>query len=395
MSDKMLKFGRYIRQSVGTLLVTIGVCVLVAVLTFSWAFLNPIARALDAIAFTDNYLYTENLKEGDLDYCADVAFVNLSGVHSRLEIAEGLDYISKLGPRVVAMDCIFSHNISSDSLENDSLKNVISRIPNFVSAQRIVKKGDYLDVEQSFYSDVCYNASVNIEDGIVRHFFPDSVTVCGSKDTLTLPSFVGEILRLGYPLAYKNLTERGNDEELINYKKMQVDVYDMRKILDMELFLDSFDINDRVILVGDIDDLRDYHTIATELYGMRRINGTLIHAYSIATATKENRLITNMSDFWAIVCGLLITLAFNYFCCWAYEAYEKTNGMIINFTQLGFLFGMMMLGGLTFINFRYNLNYTYAMIGVGLGGFSSELWLWFESLSPYQWLAKRWTWLNL
>ena len=46
----------------GTLLVTIGVCVLVAVLAFSWAFLNPIARALDAIAFTDNYLYTENLK---------------------------------------------------------------------------------------------------------------------------------------------------------------------------------------------------------------------------------------------------------------------------------------------------------------------------------------------
>lgn len=84
----MVKFCRYMRQSVGTLLVTIGVCVLVAVLTFSWAFLNPIARALDAIAFTDNYLYTENLKEGDLDYCQDVAFVNMSGVHSRLEIAD-------------------------------------------------------------------------------------------------------------------------------------------------------------------------------------------------------------------------------------------------------------------------------------------------------------------
>lgn len=394
----MVKFCRYMRQSVGTLLVTIGVCVLVAVLTFSWAFLNPIARALDAIAFTDNYLYTENLREGDLDYCQDVAFVNMSGVHSRLEIAEGLDYIAKFGPRVVAMDCIFSHNISSDSIENDSLRNVIARIPNFVSAQRIVKMGDSLAVEQSFYHDVCYNASVNIEDGIVRHFSPDSVTISTGGEngySLTLPSFVGEILRLGYPDKYKMLQERGNDEELINYKKMQVDVYDMRKILDMELFLDSFDVNDRIILVGDIDDLRDYHTIATELYGMRRINGTLIHAYSIATATKEHRLITNMSTGWAIFWGLLITLAFNYFCCWAYEAYEKTNGMIINFTQLGFLLGMMLLGGLTFINFRYNLNYTYAMIGVGLGGFSSELWLWFESLAPYQWLAKKWKWLSL
>jgi hypothetical protein len=35
------------------------------------------------------------------------------------------------------------------------------------------------------------------------------------------------------------------------------------------------------------------------------------------------------------------------------------------------------------------------MIGVGLGGFSSELWLWFESLAPYQWLAKKWKWLSL
>ncbi len=387
----MVKFCRYMRQSVGTLLVTIGVCVLVAVLTFSWAFLNPIARALDAIAFTDNYLYTENLKEGDLDYCKDVAFVNMSGVYSRGEIAEGLEYISKFGPRVVAMDCIFSNNMTSDARENDSLRNVISRIPNFVSAQRIVKMGDSVAVEQSFYHDVCYNASVNIEDGIVRHFSPDSVTVGG----LTLPSFVGEIIRLGYPDKYKMLQDRGNEEELINYKKMQVDVFDMRKILDMDLFLDSFDVHDRIILVGDMDDLRDYHTIATELYGMRRINGTLIHAYSITTATDEHRLITNMSDEWALIWGLIITLAFNYFCCWAYEAYEKTNGMIINFTQLGFLLGMMLLGGLTFINFRYNLNYTYAMIGVGLGGFSSELWLWLESLGPYQWLAKKWKWLNM
>lgn len=387
----MVRFCRYMRQSVGTLLVTIGVCVLVAVLTFSWAFLNPIARALDAIAFTDNYLYTENLKEGDLDYCENVAFVNMSGVYSRLEIAEGLDYIGKLGPKVVAMDCIFSNNMTSDARENDSLRNVISRIPNFISAQRIVKMGDSVAVEESFYHDVCYNASVNIEDGIVRHFSPDSVTVGGLK----LPSFVGEIIRLGYPDAYKLLQERGNEEELINYKKMQVDVYDMRALLDMDLFLDTADIKDRIILVGDMDDLRDYHTIATELYGMRRINGTLIHAYSIATATKEHRLITNMSDEWALIWGLIITLAFNYFCCWAYEAYEKTNGMIINFTQLGFLLGMMLLGGLTFINWRYNLNYTYAMIGVGLGGFSSELWLWFESLAPYQWLAKKWKWLNM
>lgn len=373
------------RQSVGTLVVTLSVCALVAVLAFSWAFLNPIARALDSIAFTDNYLYTENLKEGEEDYCKDVAFINLSGVHSRLEIAEGLDYISKLGPRVVAMDCIFSHNISSDSLENDSLRNVISRIPNFVSAQRIVKMGDSMAVESSFYSDVCYNASVNIEEGIVRHFSPDSVTV----GDLTLPSFVGEILRLGYPDAYKKLQDRGNDEELINYKKMQIDVFGIND------FFDTLDIKDRILLVGDIDDLRDYHTIATELYGVRRINGTLIHAYSIATATKSDRLITNMSTGWALFWGLVITLAFNYFCCWAYEAYEKTNGMIINFTQLGFLLAMMMLGGLFFINFRYNLNYTYAMIGVGLGGFSSELWLWIESLSPYQWLASKWKWLGL
>lgn len=379
------KIQRYMRQSVGTLLVTFCVCALVAVLAFSWAFLNPIARALDAIAFTDNYLYTENLKEGEVDYCKDVAFINLSGVHSRLEIAEGLDYISKFGPRVVAMDCIFSHNISSDSLENDSLRNVISRIPNFISAQRIVKMGDSMAVESSFYSDVCYNASVNIEEGIVRHFSPDSVTV----GNLTLPSFVGEILRLGYPDTYQMLKERGNDEELINYKKMSIDVYGIND------FLDTADIKDRILLVGDIDDLRDYHTIATELYGVRRINGTLIHAYSIATATKADRLITNMSTGWALFWGLVITLAFNYFCCWAYEAYEKTNGMIINFTQLGFLFMMMMLGGLFFINFRYNLNYTYAMIGVGLGGFSSELWLWIESLPPYKWLASKISWLGL
>jgi CHASE2 domain-containing sensor protein len=362
--DMAQELKRYALHSIGIISLIIIICLLVRILSFSTLFLDPIAQTLKNFSFTDTYFYVENSSEEIADLNTDIVLFDISGCNSRLEIAEALHRINEYGPRVIGMDVIFGISSDSEDFVNDSLLNVISRCENLITACRIVNTREGAKIESSYFTKLipCHEACINIEDGMVRHFSL-SVESAGTE----LPTFTGEILKKAYPESYRLMKDRNNKKELINYKTIYFDnlhIYD---------YFDEVDIQDKVVLIGDLKDLKDYHSVPVAVDGHRRVSGTIIHGYALSTVTK-NRLINQMGTGSGLVTAFIITFIFCVVCCWIFNTRKRLSSFIMNVAQLTLIIILFFIGGIIFIKFRYNINLLFVMLGIGLAGFCTDLW---------------------
>ena len=158
------------------------------------------------------------------------------------------------------------------------MTNVIARTNNLITASRVVPLVDTFIVESSYFVEKtnCTEACVNVEIETVRNF--NKTLRFGD---LELSTFTNEILRLGYHEDYNKLQNRNNESELINYKRMLFETIHINQYYEEE------DINGKVILMGDLEDLKDYHNVPVEIGGRRRISGTIIHEIGRASCRER------------------------------------------------------------------------------------------------------------
>lgn len=370
--------GRHFLYGLGVLIITVLICVMVGALSFSTLFLDPVGQVIKSFHFTDSYFYIENNSEGMSDANPDVVLYDLSGCYSRAEIAGAVQNLYDKGAKAIALDVIFGGTSAHDPSANDSLMNVMRRCHDrVIAACRAVPTMDGFSFESSFFAKEtgCHEACVNVENDIVRTFTP---TLCFG-DTC-LPTFVSVITELAYPEEHKAWVERGEQKSLINYKYVFFDRWHIYDEITEE------DVKDRVFLFGDFSDLRDFHSIPVEIDGSRRISGTTIHAYAITTITKE-RLITLMSERAGLIWGVVISFFFCVLCCQVTEKYDKIAGLVMNVYQIALLLILAFLGGVVFFKLRYNVNLVYVMLGIGLAGFSTDLWYYITTTRLYLFFA--------
>lgn len=357
-------FTTYIPHSIGIIAIIAGVCFLVNKLAYSISYLDPASQAIGNFTMTDSYFQIENDNAEEVaDFNSDIILYDLSTCYSRAEIAAGIQAMHDAGAKCIALDCIFGPN-NSDTLANDSLVRVISRCKNVIAACRMVPNyGEFIKEESFFVKETgCVEACVNVENETIRHF-SKSLTI---GDT-TLSTFVHEIVKMAYPETYEMWEKRTNDEELIHYKQTmfeKIHIYD-------EFFEEDF--KDKVVLVGDFQDLRDFHNIPIKINGTRRICGTTIHAYSIATLTMPGRLINAMSEMEGLLLGILYTLLYCIIYCWINEKYNDVSGFLSTSLQIIMMLGLSFFGGYVFLVKQYNISLSYALVGTGLAGYAAEI----------------------
>ena len=69
--------------------------------------------------------------------------------------------------------------------------------------------------------------------------------------------------------------------------------------------------------------------------------------------------------------------------------FDKLSGFATNALQVALLLLLSMIGGFVFIRYQYELNMLVAMLGIGIVGFTTEVWFWLSTTRPYLWLQKR------
>lgn len=357
-------FTTYIPHSLAIMAIIAGICYLVNTLRYSSAFLDPVGQTLSNFTMTDSYFQIENTNADEVaDVNMDIVLYDLSGCYSRAEIAAGIQAMHDAGARCIALDCIFGPN-NSDTLANDSLTRVVSRCKNVIAACRMVPNYDNFIKEESFFVKAtgCVEACVNVQNETIRNFYK----TLEFGDT-TLSTFVHEIVKMSYPETYEMWEKRAGNEELIHYKQTffnKIHIYD-------EFFEEDF--KDKVVLVGDFQDLRDFHDIPIAVNGARRICGTTIHGYAIATLTTPGRLITLMPERSALWLGILYTLLYCIIYCFINEKYNDVSGFLSTSLQIFMMLALVFFGGYLFLEKQYNLSLAYALVGTGLAAYAAEI----------------------
>ena len=216
----------------------------------------------------------------------------------------------------------------------------------------------------------------------------------------TLSTFVHEIVRMARPDVYDFWESREENEELIHYKQTTFEKILILEVLDIvkaqkainamefedpiekKLLLQEIEgndtyfrdlIKDKIVLVGDYLDLRDFHDIPINIDGTRRICGTTIHGYAISTLTKPGRLINQMSEKDGLLLGLLYTFLYCFIYCWINEKYNDVSGVLSTTLQIIMMLALVFLGGYLFIERQYNITLLYALLGTGLAGYAAEI----------------------
>lgn len=200
-----------------------------------------------------------------------VFVVDISEYQEREQVAELFDSLYAAEPYMVALDIIFGDYAIQDTATNRRLTESVKRLPNLVLAQEIrAVDADRQTHLRSFFADEVQaeEALVNLPTAIVRKWH--SAKRIGND---TFPTFAAAIARkMGVKVP---MTE---DEWLIDYS--------IRDTIVMRPKMQSFDfrfLRNQVVIVGDVQDLRDSHVVPFAYRTTMRMSGVLVHKQIVQT----------------------------------------------------------------------------------------------------------------
>ena len=306
----------------------------------------------------------------------DVTVIALDGCN-RDEIATLVSNIRSLKPAAMGLDVLFIWEYEGDERlisALDSCSNLV--LPVEVSDAADSLRGSY------FYPQLenAHFGAINLDSyslsQSVRSFWPQ--LRYGDK---VVNSFGSELVSISAPDKYNELLSRSKESETISYPSIEFPVLNYKDILDSpEQFID--DIQDKVILMGDLNDGSDYHVTPVNV----GTPGVMIHAYIIDTIL-NSKYITSTPVWlsWAIaflVC--LIFVAINFFIG---EVSSNLGNLVMRILQVVCIYLFFALGCKVFVTRLHYIDFAPTLLMIGLGLFAYDLWM--GMIALFEMLFKR------
>ena len=306
----------------------------------------------------------------------DVTVIALDGCN-RDEIATLVSNLRSLKPAAMGLDVLFIWEYEGDERlisALDSCSNLV--LPVEVSDAADSLRGSY------FYPQLgnAHLGAINLDSyslsQSVRSFWPQ--LRYGDK---VVNSFGSELVSISAPDKYNELLSRSKESETISYPSIEFPVLNYKDILDSpEQFID--DIQDKVILMGDLNDGSDYHVTPVNV----GTPGVMIHAYIIDTIL-NSKYITSTPIWlsWAIaflVC--LIFVAINFFIG---EVSSNLGNLVMRILQVVCIYLFFALGCKVFVTRLHYIDFAPTLLMIGLGLFAYDLWM--GMIALFEMLFKR------
>lgn len=390
----------------------IAVCVsLLALVGMNFKIFDPVDKAVSDLKMSDGFFYSRH-KEHSGVCDPDVVIVDLAGVGSRGEIARIVNEINGCAPKVLAVDIIFGRAVSSDNVADSLLADAFRHSPNLVLAQRLVrmdagvrsetvssadaspcddvssreesvlKQNKGYRIERSFFADDvdCVEGDVNLEYGTVRHISAGVDIYPSSAYRFSRPS--GDQASLVQCSAYRkgsfvnciaSLSGRRAvvDNELINWSSLDTISVSPGRINSVKPFL-----KDKIVILGDSKDLRDYHDVPVISNGETRISGVNIIAQSLYTLRPGKGFKTTPRWF-DILLGIVLTYIFCAFCVSPIRR-RGCDDAWITIAQTCVLILLLFFSYVLFWTFHLNMSLAYWLLGVGCSNFAAKLYFFFK-----------------
>lgn len=313
--------------------------------------LDPMSQLFAEFRLTDLYFHSlDSLNQPEVDSSYNVVIINVEDCN-RKDISEAISAVAKEGPKVIGLDIIFGDVSSTDPYADTLLAEACYAVRDcLVIASRM--EGD----EHSFFAKQGITEGVVDFDGRVLQKFHPIYHGEPSFDYL-----ISEKAGLNIPK-----TEEG---VLINYDKIISIIYNWKT---EGASWHSEDLKDKIVLIGDTADLRDFQDIPVRYLGKSRISGILIHqqilsSYEIGKTYKSVSLLVVL-----IISILVVWLYCATSCCRIYCEYPRFNGFYI---QMGYLIGVSIIIAVHFLLFHFaklEFDLTWLLSAMTLAAFFTE-----------------------
>ena len=294
----------------------VAFCAVIFALGASWVgnkadILSPLKQALDSYKLSDFYFWAHKSSRRVSYNGTSVVTLDISGCHDRMEIAEVINKVNSANPRVVAIDIVFP-DISKyvDKAANDSLVSALKRTRNLVLAReyRPLADGKY-SINPSFFEnevDATIGAAT-LPIGIIRDWTP--VWVLGNDTIPSLAKAIADVA--GIPVS------SATSSRIIDYSINDGMIIKANSIWDAEC------LEDQIVLIGDMDDLRDSHVIPLTLNRSIKQAGMIIHRQILQTIMQGKERYTVPK--WLVVLVTYLTL----WALFVIKEYYKNSGAIL------------------------------------------------------------------
>ncbi len=279
----------------------------------------------------------------------------------RPEITRLLETISLCGPKAVGLDVEFEDEREGD----EELLNALRSVPNLVMPLGIElnDKGRVIPKDRSYFhgtfphEEGIVNLTAKSMNGTIREFATWFVDEKGDS----IPSFPVAIATLMNPETERQLRERGNRHEFIDYPSREFDVIPINEVNDR-----AEELLGKTIIIGSLSDAADLHFTPLDA----RLAGVLIHAYAVGTITSSSYY--SKPNIWI---DWLIAFVLCLFTVWISIWVDKrVKGLVVRFLQLLIVYIIVQIGYYMFVDHRVILNFTYTLVMIAFGMFASDLW---------------------
>lgn len=295
----------------------------------------------------------------------DIVIVDIDQM-DRDEIAGVLDVISLCGPAVVGVDVMFAE--PGDSLTDARLIDAIRANAGKIVMPVALEAGDSGETFESalypFFRDsvdnVIYaatNLPSNVPGGTIREFAPGFEL----GDSVRIPSFAAALASVSHPGSLRELEQRGNRHETIDYPSNEYIVIPADQLYDR-----AEELAGKIVLVGSLNDVTDMHAAPINSY----LSGVYIHAAAVNTiVTGRYYSASHKVADWVLACllcfivsliGLIVSV--------------RVKGLVNRLLQLLMVYVVVQLGYMMYVNERVIINFSYTLLMITFGLFAGDIW---------------------
>ncbi len=303
-----------------------------------------------------------------------VVIVGIDGL-SREEIADVIEQVNYCAPKVIGLDLFFGYPQSAvDSL----LVEVIRDCPNIVLPTLLRKVDEGYFVREATAPHSLYDRITTAKRGVVNLEANSNLDVVRSyrpffllQEGGALPSFAAELLRLYAPDEYNVLCERQRELETIYYPSYEYEIISPTEVLEQ-----MDEIQDKIVLIGTVDDPLDMHTTTIS----KATPGVLIHACALSTLLDANYLYT-VPEWLNWVVAILLCTLFVSIGLWLCG--KEIGGLMMRIFQMALLYFVVWIGCRMFLTYRLDIDFTRPLLMVSLGLVALDIWMGGKELKEF------------